>query len=532
MDGYKMKNINETWLKQRSFRRLVRINVKNGGSGNVIPINNETVSTTRSNRFAKMVRPINTTSVSEGISICLTAWKTADYIEECLDSIENQSWFKTHDNFEVLLGIDACEETLAKVKTIMHKYRNLKVCMMNENVGTYVTTNTMMSLAQYEWLLRFDTDDVMYPNMIESLLKYTAISKFDILRPYAEDFGKRKGLLKDRHGCVLMRKSIFTEYGGYKPWKCAADGELQKRLENYTTIKKYETIVFKRRVHSTNLTIRTDTGLRSKLRSEYKKQIVTPPTKAQAKIQCITSDFKIICNVIVSLTSYTKRFPYLKQVLESILNNSLQPYKICLCLWKDDVRNLPTEIKVLVSRKKIEVLTNGEADIKPHTKYYLTMMKYKNNPIITIDDDVIYSNDLIESLYESYLKFPQCVSARRVHKIIYKNGIAESYKKWKFNYQDSCTPQDDLFATGVGGVLYPPNILNIQNFNVDEILSCINADDIYLKYKEKELGVKTVWVKNTKPHGIKCLSNNDKDRLYNKNVLDNGNDKYLKEFKL
>lgn len=36
----------------------------------------------------------------------------------------------------MLLGIDGCEETLAKVKEIMHKYKNLKVMMMDKNVGT------------------------------------------------------------------------------------------------------------------------------------------------------------------------------------------------------------------------------------------------------------------------------------------------------------------------------------------------------------------------------------------------------------
>lgn len=48
----------------------------------------------------------------------------------------------------------------------MHKYKNLRVMIMNENVGTYVTCNTIMSKARYEWLMRFDSDDVMYENMV------------------------------------------------------------------------------------------------------------------------------------------------------------------------------------------------------------------------------------------------------------------------------------------------------------------------------------------------------------------------------
>lgn len=53
--------------------------------------------------------------MKEGVSIILTAWKTQDYIEECLDSINKQQFFnKEKTNYEILLGIDGCEKTLEK----------------------------------------------------------------------------------------------------------------------------------------------------------------------------------------------------------------------------------------------------------------------------------------------------------------------------------------------------------------------------------------------------------------------------------
>jgi len=274
MDGYKMKNINETWMKQRSFRRLVRTNMKNANGGNGTPINNESVSTARSNRFARMGRPINTTSVSEGISICLTAWKTADYIEECLDSIENQSWFKTHDNFEVLLGIDACEETLAKVKEIMHKYRNLSVYMMEKNVGTYVTTNTMMNLAQYEWLLRFDTDDIMLPNMIETLMTRKGNAEF--VRFQMENFTEsgvkcNRSKIQLAHGPILMKKTIFLKFKGYKDWVCSGDSDLIKRVKHYCRYFELKEVCFRRRIQKNSLTVKKDTNNKSEERRRFNK---------------------------------------------------------------------------------------------------------------------------------------------------------------------------------------------------------------------------------------------------------------------
>ena len=65
--------------------------------------------------------------MKKGVSVILTAWNTQDYIEECLDSVYKQSFFKKNDNYEVLLGIDGCEKTLNKVKGIISKYPGLKV---------------------------------------------------------------------------------------------------------------------------------------------------------------------------------------------------------------------------------------------------------------------------------------------------------------------------------------------------------------------------------------------------------------------
>ena len=36
---------------------------------------------------------------TEGISVCITAYKSQDFIEECLDSVAEQTWFKTHNNW-------------------------------------------------------------------------------------------------------------------------------------------------------------------------------------------------------------------------------------------------------------------------------------------------------------------------------------------------------------------------------------------------------------------------------------------------
>ncbi|WP_296864377.1 glycosyltransferase family 2 protein [uncultured Methanobrevibacter sp.] len=476
----------------------------------------------------------------EGISICLTAYETQNYIEDCLNSIENQTYFNDINNFEILLGIDNCKKTLEKVKKIQHKYRNLKVFMMNKNVGTYVTTNTMMNLAKYKWILRFDTDDIMLPNMIESILLYMyEHPKIDILRPYAINFGKKNGLLYDKHGCILMKKEIFKKFGGYRPWVCAGDGELQKRLENFVNIKKYTTVVFKRRVHTNNLTVAADTNFNSEIRKKYINFInnSTYKNEKEAIIKCEMGEYteEILPDkykVIVSLTSYPARFKYVPSVINSIVQNNMKPWKICLCIYKEDEQYLTKEIKELIKSNTIELIIASE-NLKPHCKYYYTMKKYKTHPIITIDDDLLYDNDTIRSLYKNYITKPNVISARRVHKISYQNGIALGYGKWIKEYTKCKTPSKDLFATGVGGVLYPPDILHIDDVPIEKIYKCIYADDILLKYLEDRLGVLTMWVENNKMNGTKIVeAANSDSALFRINCNKNKNSEYLKIFTL
>ena len=157
------------------------------------------------------------------------------------------------------------------------------------------------------------------------------------------------------------------------------------------------------------------------------------------------------------------------------------------------------------------------------------MKKYRDYAIITIDDDIIYTNDLIETLYNSYIKYPNCIHSRRVHKITIKNNEILPYNKWITEYKNELNPSFDLLANTGSGTLFPPNILNISDENIKEIINCITADDIYLKYLSRKKNIKIVWVPNNYLLGLKQL--NDKYALYIKNAkVGNLNDICLKIF--
>jgi hypothetical protein len=232
-------------------------------------------------------------------------------------------------------------------------------------------------------------------------------------------------------------------------------------------------------------------------------------------------------NIIVSLTSYKERLPFLSMTLNSIYKQKMQPDKIVLVLYNEDVKYIPLSIKKDIESGRVELIVCDE-DLKSHKKYYYTMLKYPDDIVITIDDDLIYDDDLVSSLISYYEKYPTCISARRVHRI--KKG--EKYINWDFEYDKILEPSMDLFATTGAGTLFPPNILRIDELNKDDIYACINADDVLLKHIEYKLGINTVWVKNEKQHPVKnklCLFFSK--QLSTFNVDKGGNDYYLSKFK-
>jgi hypothetical protein len=233
--------------------------------------------------------------------------------------------------------------------------------------------------------------------------------------------------------------------------------------------------------------------------------------------------------IIVSLTSFKKRLNTLDKVLNSILNGTLIPNKIVLTIYKKDILFISKKIKNYFNQNQISLLIVNNIDIKSHKKYFYVMQKYPYDIIITIDDDIIYENNTLEILYKSYLKYPNEISAKRVHLIKYKkNGKSMSYKRWHKGYKLLKIPSFDLMPTTGAGTLYPPNILKIKYSIIYNILNCITSDDIFLKYIENKLKIKIVWVPNKKLLGLKNIY---KKGLFNKENK-KGNDRCLKNFRI
>ena len=232
--------------------------------------------------------------------------------------------------------------------------------------------------------------------------------------------------------------------------------------------------------------------------------------------------------VIVSMTSYPKRIGYVKKALESIYCQTYQPNEVILWLAEEQFPNkeecIPESLLQLVKSHKLKIRWCD--NLKPHKKYFYAFQENPEALIITVDDDLVYKANMIETLVLSYLLHPNAVSAVRTHLMAIDreaDGTAciLPYDLWIKEY-DECVgkPSMHLLCTGGAGALYPAWLFDEMVFDKSLIMDiCPDADDIWLKILETIAGIPVVLA--TKYTGLAYIEGSQEERLFDSNIDDN-----------
>ena len=235
-------------------------------------------------------------------------------------------------------------------------------------------------------------------------------------------------------------------------------------------------------------------------------------------------------DIIVSLTTYGKRIYDVPFTIESIMQQSMKPNRIILWLdnsFKD--KQLPQS---LLSQKKRGLEIFFCDDIRSYTKLVPALRTYPNDAIITIDDDCLYDFDILEKLITAYLQDSQYIYCTRFHRMTFAgDNTLKPYNEWE--WRSKIEEASHLnFATGVGGVLYPPHSLDKEVSNESIFMDiCKFADDVWFKAMAIKKGtlVKKVQTRSIKSEDY--LENGDVQetglRIINVKT-DNLNDKQIK----
>ncbi len=237
------------------------------------------------------------------------------------------------------------------------------------------------------------------------------------------------------------------------------------------------------------------------------------------------------CELIVSFTSFPARIKNVYLVIENLFAQTKKVDRIVLNLAKDEFLNgekdLPESLLAFVG-KGLEINWVSK-NLKPYNKLLPTLKKYPDAVIVTVDDDVLYSFDWLEKLWNEYLKNPLIIHTHRAHGILLnKCGDVRKYKEWEWAIEKK-EPSFFNFLTGVCGVLYPPRSLYKDVFD-EELIAKLspNADDVWFWAMAVLQGTKIKLVDNgmRQPFGE---IQNDGGRLVILNVWQGGNDVQIQD---
>lgn len=183
--------------------------------------------------------------------------------------------------------------------------------------------------------------------------------------------------------------------------------------------------------------------------------------------------------LIVSLTSWHKRFNTLHMTLQCLLKQTVKADRIILWLAESERHLVPDNVLKL-ERQGIDIKYCD--DIKSYKKIIPTLVEEPDAFIVTADDDLSYNPDWLEKLVNAWDGNYKTVTAHRAHKIILdKKDMPVPYEKWNWNYRDSSDLSYLIFPTTGFGTLYPPHCFHedVGDRNIFEKLS-LNADDVWL----------------------------------------------------
>jgi hypothetical protein len=192
--------------------------------------------------------------------------------------------------------------------------------------------------------------------------------------------------------------------------------------------------------------------------------------------------------VIVSLTSFPRRINKAWISIASILLQNNPPDRVILWLSSEEFTSLNSLPKSLLKLQSYGLeIKFCSGNMFGHKKYFHIEPDMKSCIFITVDDDVIYRNDLIDSLLDTYNNNINSVCATIAHKVVPNGKSFLPYSKWPS--AKDFEVGNLVFPVGAGAVLYPPNFFDnflFESETVDEI--CLFADDIWLFVVSRYMG--------------------------------------------
>lgn len=117
------------------------------------------------------------------VSIIVCIYNVAEYLCDCLESIENQ----TFRDFEVLLINDGSTDNCGKICENFSRRDNRFITIHQKNAGVSAAHNTGLKLCQGRYISMIDGDDYIHPEMIKELFMAIESGDYDFSMAWGKD---------------------------------------------------------------------------------------------------------------------------------------------------------------------------------------------------------------------------------------------------------------------------------------------------------------------------------------------------------
>lgn len=142
---------------------------------------------------------------NEMVSIIIPVYNVEEYIDECLESVVNQ----TYKNIEIICVNDGTpDDSVKHIKKFMKKHDNI-VLINQENSGVVVARNEGIKNAKGKYIMFVDSDDYIELNMVERMIDEITKKKVDAVK------------------CNVDTTLAFLQYAKIKENKVITDHEYQ-----------------------------------------------------------------------------------------------------------------------------------------------------------------------------------------------------------------------------------------------------------------------------------------------------------------
>lgn len=233
--------------------------------------------------------------------------------------------------------------------------------------------------------------------------------------------------------------------------------------------------------------------------------------------------------LIVSITSFPARIKDVWIVVECLFRQTYKPDKIILWLSNEQFENFELPENLLNQQSRGLEIRFVEGDYRSHKKYLYALEEFRDEYIVTLDDDLYYDKNLIENLITIKKNNTDAVATNRAHEITFdENGNIKKYSNWNHNSVLNI-PSFFLVQTGGFGTLYTKEDVD-DSFNDKKLIIKLipYADDLWMKVQtllqSKKIATNSKYNKDPIP-----IKSSQIEKLVSTNVINGGNDKQLSD---